>query len=316
MGAVLSQDVTAVVGTVVTATQLAQARHQISRGERWSRDSYNMGLSSMKIDMINAWREEMRDNAAVTISGLDNLMVVATLMLSIGFGFAVEGTFPPSDSDYVYSDVQRCLLMLYSALASLSLVFPFACLMLTMSARREFEALQAELMEKLQGDLKSALLDAVTKTQEVIKHSSASDAEGANNILMRFGGLARKARAWALPLEQPDALDPDAYKKLTKHDIRGALALFKVLYPIAQKCLWLGMLCSVLCCSVLLGLYFAANFPETQWMWRLYSGTLCFFLLGLPSLPFVGNWYMRRPPKPEEVPIPRLDLRRHPPALT
>ncbi|CAK9028540.1 Uncharacterized protein SCF082_LOCUS18407 [Durusdinium trenchii] len=61
----------------------------------------------MRIDILNTVREEMRDQVTVIISSLDNLMVVATLMLSIGFGFVVEGTFPPAEKDYEYDDLER-----------------------------------------------------------------------------------------------------------------------------------------------------------------------------------------------------------------
>ncbi|CAJ1327071.1 unnamed protein product [Effrenium voratum] len=61
----------------------------------------------MRIDILNTVREEMRDQVTVIISSLDNLMVVATLMLSIGFGFVVEGTFPPAEKDYEYDELQR-----------------------------------------------------------------------------------------------------------------------------------------------------------------------------------------------------------------
>ena len=53
----------------------------------------------MRMDILNTIREEMRDQVAVIMSSLDNLLVVATLMLSIGFGFVVEGTFPPEVSE-------------------------------------------------------------------------------------------------------------------------------------------------------------------------------------------------------------------------
>eukprot|EP00435_Cladocopium_sp_Y103_P065758 s8_g27.t1 len=55
---------------------------------------------------------------------------------------------------------------------------------------------------------------------------------------------------------------------------------YHFLYPIAQLFLWCGMLSSVLVCCVLLGLYYKANYPETPWMWRSYSGILGSCALG------------------------------------
>ncbi|CAE7232651.1 unnamed protein product [Symbiodinium natans] len=107
----------------------------------------------MRIDILNTVREEMRDQVTVIISSLDNLMVVATLMLSIGFGFVVEGTFPPAESDYDYDETQKVFLVAYAILAALALVFPLFCLMLTIAARFEVELCQQDVMGDLQKQL-------------------------------------------------------------------------------------------------------------------------------------------------------------------
>ncbi|CAJ1461132.1 unnamed protein product [Effrenium voratum] len=89
------------------AIGIVQQWHSYNRDELWSKRGYDIGLQSMRIDILNTVREEMRDQVTVIISSLDNLMVVATLMLSIGFGFVVEGTFPPAEKDYEYDELQR-----------------------------------------------------------------------------------------------------------------------------------------------------------------------------------------------------------------
>ncbi|CAE8700412.1 unnamed protein product [Polarella glacialis] len=154
MGSMLSLS----VGEIVP---ILQQWHQYNRDETWSKRGYDIGLQSMRIDILNTVREEMRDQVTVIISSLDNLMVVATLMLSIGFGFVVEGTFPPSEKDYEYDDVQKPFLVVYAILCALSLVFPLACLMLTIAARFEVELCQQDVM----GDLQKHLLKALQKDQ-------------------------------------------------------------------------------------------------------------------------------------------------------
>jgi len=315
--------------------QIAQSWHQLQRDETWSRRGYDMGLQSMRIDMINTVREEMRDQVTVIISSLDNLMVVATLMLSIGFGFSVEGTFPPPEHDYDYDEVQQCLLVLYAVLAAFSLVFPLACLMLTIAARFEVELCQQDVM----GDLQKHLMKALQEDQPTqLRMNDQGRAEAVAAAVHRhmyggsipevtptsrtgdIGSAVRSAVSTATtPLLPPESMrgreasdaGPAAaqrwaarslstqgfqavrerFMSLVSPEVVGRIAedeivllaeglLQKVnhyhkLYPIAQLFLWLGMLCSVLVCSVLLGLYFVANFPSTPWMWRLYSGTLC-----------------------------------------
>jgi len=269
----------------------------------------------MRIDILNTVREEMRDQVTVIVSSLDNLMVVATLMLSIGFGFAVEGTFPPAERDYEYSEVQQFCLVLYAILAAMSLVFPLACMMLTIAARFEVELCQQDVM----GDLQRHLLKALHKDQQdesddqPLLQKLASVLSAKNVVGQPPAGSPRPngqaSASTGPPPPQGDAVEgsPDAsdtstrpldgFKRVLSHqfgllfsDDVGRVAedevrliaeglLQKVnhyhtLYPVAQLFLWLGMLSSVLVCSVLLGLYFAANFPETPWMWRSYSGIL------------------------------------------
>ncbi|CAE8687028.1 unnamed protein product [Polarella glacialis] len=370
MGAFLSLS----VGETV---QILQQWHQYNRDETWSKRGYDIGLQSMRIDILNTVREEMRDQVTVIISSLDNLMVVATLMLSIGFGFVVEGTFPPSEKDYEYDDVQKPFLVVYAILCALSLVFPLACLMLTIAARFEVELCQQDVM----GDLQKHLLKALQKDQsELLGDSSESSplngirrfaASATVDGLGSFRGI-HAACAAATPSfssgptptpwhrqtapglsATPSSLtstfvtsDSSSAKNATKSGPRGLqrgrsappvgqrgdkspgtsfkdavhsglkrqlgtlmsadhvghiaedevrliaegllqkVNHYHTLYPIAQLFLWLGMLSSVLLCSVLLGLYYQANYPNTPWMWRCYSGILvacavisCFFLV-------------------------------------
>lgn len=294
--------------TIGEVVQILQQWHQYQRDETWSRRDYDLGLQSMRIDILNTVREEMRDQVTVIISSLDNLMVVATLMLSIGFGFAVEGTFPPAESDYDYDDFQKCLLVLYAFLSALSLVFPLACLMLTIAARFEVELCQQDVM----GDLQKHLLKALQKDQtedppQLMRNqtnlSQASGArprngqqdplEAAENAEDRTPSSPRQNRVRNLGDQIKGALGTLVTQDRVGHIAEREVQLiaegllervnyYHTLYPIAQLFLWLGMLSSVLVCSVLLGLYFAANFPETQWMWRMYSGILgtCAILSG------------------------------------
>ncbi|CAE8581283.1 unnamed protein product [Polarella glacialis] len=359
MGSMLSLS----VGEIVP---ILQQWHQYNRDETWSKRGYDIGLQSMRIDILNTVREEMRDQVTVIISSLDNLMVVATLMLSIGFGFVVEGTFPPSEKDYEYDDVQKPFLVVYAILCALSLVFPLACLMLTIAARFEVELCQQDVM----GDLQKHLLKALQKDQSDLL-DDALESSPLNGI-RRFAvsatvdGLGSFRGAAATPSSSsgptptpwhrqtapglsasPSSLTPTSVTSRQQHQPRqqqqehatksgprglqrgrsappvgqrgdkspgaslrdavhsglkrqlgtlmsadhvGHIAedevrliaeglLQKVnhyhtLYPIAQLFLWLGMLSSVLLCSVLLGLYYQANYPNTPWMWRCYSGIL------------------------------------------
>mmetsp|Transcript_36027 Transcript_36027/g.102576 ORF Transcript_36027/g.102576 Transcript_36027/m.102576 type:complete len:349 (-) Transcript_36027:68-1114(-) len=335
---------------ILDHVDLFQTGHQTARSETWSRRSYNTGICGMRVDMINAWREEMRDQASVTIASLDNLMVVSALMLSCGFGFAVEGTFPPKEDAYDYSGFQENLLVVYSFMASLSLAFPFACLLMAMLARDEFDLHQYDTMEMLQEELRAALEDAVAKTREQGKPPPAAGAtpqaiprassRHLPAVVVQNGPRARSGRGLGEPLlgvraqcvdklrglpadlfpeEHPDTLPQDFYERLTMTRLVGKMKHFKLLYDLAQTCLRLGMLCSIVCCTVLLGLVFYAHFPESPSMWRLYSGLLAFSLLGVFAFSCASPKTQIRllgasrpaPPQPHELPGTRLQQTRN-----
>lgn len=310
--------------TLGEAIGIVQQWHSYNQDQLWSKRGYDIGLQSMRIDILNTVREEMRDQVTVIISSLDNLMVVATLMLSIGFGFVVEGTFPPAEKEYDYDDLERQMLILYAVLAALSLVFPLACMMLTIAARFEVELCQQDVM----GDLQKHLLKALQRDQhdadlvQGLPSSSRSDDEevlhradsssrlglptarrpklrrnsrsepllGARKGSQGFvkgireavkGGMKRQLSNFeALFFEENVGHIAEDEVRLLAEGLLQKVNYYHFLYPIAQLFLWCGMLSSVLVCCVLLGLYYKANYPETPWMWRSYSGILGSCALG------------------------------------
>lgn len=352
MGGLLS------LGGPADLLNFAQQIHAYRRADLWSKRGYDISLQSMRIDILNTVREEMRDQVTVIVSSLDNLMVVATLMLSIGFGFVVEGTFPPPEDVHEYEGIEQFLLVLYAVLCALSLVFPLACLMLTIAARFEVELCQQDVM----GDLQRHLLKALTRDQEEAEGIMVRSASRRSTRELAFPGqvgccpLARRSRSCGPSLfgslprrsESQPSLQPRRSETRGSFQLQSAAALlahrqacaedeparrqtspsllgrsedvrklegkqgpegirkrltaffeddhighvveadvreiaeglqqkvkyYKWLYDIAQVFLWLGMICAVVTCSVLLGLFFRANYPETVWVWRCYSGIL------------------------------------------
>merc|ERR1719428_2392502 len=106
---------------------LAQQWHYGRRDQNWQRMGYDLSQQGMRVELLSAVREEIRDQVTICVSSLDNLMLVSTLMLSIGFGFVVENVMPPHPEQHDIW-VEKVLRMLYSLLSAFSLVFPFWCL--------------------------------------------------------------------------------------------------------------------------------------------------------------------------------------------
>jgi len=145
------------------AITIAQSLCAYNRDEFWSKRDYNLNIQSMRIDILNTVREEMRDQVSLTVASLDNMMVVATLMLSIGFGFVVEGTYPPADEqvgEEHYTFIGYFLLHVYTVLCVLSLIFPFLCMLILLLIRQEVDICVHGVMADLQQHLVLALRQA------------------------------------------------------------------------------------------------------------------------------------------------------------
>jgi len=138
---------------------LVQNWHYGSRAERYSRLGYELDIQGLKLDVLGTVREEIRDQVFVIISSLDNLMVVATLMLSLGFGFVVEGTFPPHQSEELRNWKIKSIgfsmdpLVIYAILCAASLVCPFWCLVFCIRMRYEVDLIIREHMKELKRQL-------------------------------------------------------------------------------------------------------------------------------------------------------------------
>lgn len=145
------------------AISISQNLYSYNRDEYWSKRDYNLALQGMRIDILNTVREEMRDQVSLTVASLDNMMVVATLMLSIGFGFVVEGTYPPADEEIdgeSYTMIGYTLLHVYTVLCVLALIFPFLCMLILLLIRQEVDICVHGVMADLQQHLVLALRQA------------------------------------------------------------------------------------------------------------------------------------------------------------
>ncbi|CAK9097256.1 Uncharacterized protein SCF082_LOCUS45624 [Durusdinium trenchii] len=134
--------------TVAEAIRVLQQHKACERHETWSRRECAAALRMVRIDMINTVREEMRDQVTVVIRSLQDLMVMSSLVLVVGFGSVCEGTFPDTEAETEYPGLQNFFLeakfqdvpslspvsfgQLYASLAALTLVMSLGSLLLAM----------------------------------------------------------------------------------------------------------------------------------------------------------------------------------------
>lgn len=285
-----------------------QNLHAYNRDEIWSKRGYNMELQGMRIDILNTIREEMRDQVSLTIASLDNMMLVSTLMLSVSFGFVVEGTFPPTENDVVpYTDLQVFWLHVYIVLCAVAMVFPAITMMLTLVIRQEVDSCTHGVLGDLQRHLMMAVrraadedfdtgvpADAIADAAEagaesepeLLSARARPSAVARRSVAARGQGTARprphgmRSRAQGLKdiaatqLGTMVSSDEGRLGKITEKDLIAEgldIRTMKRFFPYAQLSLQLGILSFLLLCAVLLGLNMQYMFPSVPDMWIYYS---------------------------------------------
>mmetsp|Transcript_81916 Transcript_81916/g.265390 ORF Transcript_81916/g.265390 Transcript_81916/m.265390 type:complete len:344 (+) Transcript_81916:89-1120(+) len=255
--------------------QILQQEHAYNRKEGWARKNYRLDLQQKGIDIINTVREEMRDQVRLIISSIESLIVVATLLLTTGFCFACEGTFPDSEiGGAQYPGLEQWALTAYSTLLALSQVFPLGALVLMLATRAE-----AELCFQ---DISYELNDYI-------------------NRVLRW--VNREPDA---PDRDPGRLDADEDEfsnfqhdaKMVSELAKGMLhrvSSFHYLFPLAQLLVFCGLLSAVMTCSVMLGIIFCKRFPSAPWAWRCYSGIVTLSAVGCLIFVFCMRRRLRRP---------------------
>jgi hypothetical protein len=283
--------------------------HHGSRSERYSKLGYELDIQGLKLDVLGTVREEIRDQVFVIISSLDNLMVVATLMLSLGFGFVVEGTFPPHQSEALRNWKIESIgfsmdpLVIYAILCALSLVCPFWCLVLCIRMRYEVDLIIREHMHELKRQLWNVLRKEDQLPQSTVKGYQPPETQISTRRILgtvcprrlkqTFSGCPQRQQHKLEKVEDimddvtnmvaqqvgPSNIGNDnkwiqqeVIVKWAGKDLLHRAKKYHFYLKWSHVLLWIGMLSCIFTCALLLGMYMQVNFPHTPLVWKTYSG--------------------------------------------
>lgn len=321
-----------IVSTALAVLGIGQARIYHRNDRQWAEIDYYLQVRHVHIDTLNNVREDLRDMYAMQGRKLDTGMIVATIMLTIGFGFVVEGTFPPKTSaDNVQaSEEQRPWRVAYAVVAGLALMCPFISVFVLLECRRRLDFFMTrfshEFFEILKGridgfqqdtqnadhvrscalsytkglprdpidEMAAPLLDIYcpsrnsaepatprlgqswwAKPVSCCRRRSASKNQKRNNLLDAHNRSMPVRRCTSRRL--PDLRNvPDMQLPLELHNDMTwwwEIWCMKV-YALANIFGALGAFFNVLCCALLLGMYFEFNYSDTPAMWRSYVGVV------------------------------------------
>ncbi|CAK9073766.1 unnamed protein product [Durusdinium trenchii] len=261
--------------TVAEAIRVLQQHKACERHETWSRRECAAALRMVRIDMINTVREEMRDQVTVVIRSLQDLMVMSSLVLVVGFGSVCEGTFPDTEAETEYPGLQNFFLELYASLAALTLVMSLGSLLLAMVLSMELECFLSACTADLQRHVRRALKrDWPVHRHEDLKLDEMLDKDALQAVLED----ARAVHGLATGLLQQ-------------------VRYFERLYPLAHVLLFSSMLSAVFELTVLLSLILVHHFPSMPVLWKTYCGTV---LLGVSMASTVSLWTIWKITSPRE----------------
>jgi len=302
-------------------------------------------VRQVHIETLNNMREDVLDMYEMDGRRLDTRMIVATLLLAIGFGFVVEGTFPAPDpgggsSKQALYQAQHAARIWYSVIAAFALLCPFWSLLLLMECRRRLDFFMDAFNDKFYSMLRRRFMSFADETRSAhVIHSSnlvtytkglPADPHPSLERLYDFGVgegarplrrarrlLGRCSRRRREPPdpeeeeeedhEQPRRSQLGWYGPTPRTHTPGDFDVILQLhghyatwwydwcwrfFSVSSGCTWMAIICNVLCCSVLLGMYFHYNYPDTPEMWRAYSYLLAFGLAAAVLCQFCAQCVM------------------------
>eukprot|EP00927_Polykrikos_kofoidii_P062254 TRINITY_DN57065_c0_g1_i1.p1 TRINITY_DN57065_c0_g1~~TRINITY_DN57065_c0_g1_i1.p1 ORF type:complete len:391 (-),score=40.67 TRINITY_DN57065_c0_g1_i1:60-1202(-) len=141
----------------------------------WAEIDYYLQVRQVQIDTLNNVREDLRDLYQMQKEKIDNALIVATLMLTIGFGFGVEGTFPPPGK---VGPLEGSLRVMYAIVAGFALITPFGSMLCLVECRRRvdyfMDRFTHEFYDKLRKHTEKFIIDSSSMrniTNTVNKHT-------------------------------------------------------------------------------------------------------------------------------------------------
>eukprot|EP00418_Pyrodinium_bahamense_P036382 CAMPEP_0179206786 /NCGR_PEP_ID=MMETSP0796-20121207/103110_1 /TAXON_ID=73915 /ORGANISM="Pyrodinium bahamense, Strain pbaha01" /LENGTH=297 /DNA_ID=CAMNT_0020911709 /DNA_START=1 /DNA_END=895 /DNA_ORIENTATION=+ len=258
----------------------------------WSEIDFTGQVRQIRQDILNNTREEMYDTYEKKERTLETNLVVATLMLGIGFGFAVEGTFP----DDVKS--QWVARYFYTASAAFGLVFPFLSVVAIRECRRRLNHFMMcfnkafSVQRNEESDSARARIMDVGHISDYAHHRTHGLPGSRGSAELRT-----QLQTQALPVPPATAESPGGPPP--QHAVVFARWAADHVEPLAWKAevlLRIGVGSDLLTCALLLGMYLQSHFPDTPHLWMVYSGIVA---CGLLSWIFAHSQVFGTPPDPE-----------------
>jgi hypothetical protein len=249
----------------------------------WNEIDFFNEVRQLRQDMLNNVREEMYDIFERKERVVESNLLVATLMLAIGFGFAVEGTFP--DSTKPGGPDQRWPRFFYVVCIALGLCLPFFAMVGFLECRRRMNILMYSFnkqIAKAREDLTWHAQDLMqSETKDIVNHvhDIHSGIPGKEPYPMAHLGKRLKNRLRCCKRSPTKSLKSRTSSSSHKGEGSYVLTIWsawqdKHVIPVQDNSyalLQVGVGMDLLGAALLLGMYFQTHFKDQPAIWETYS---------------------------------------------
>eukprot|EP00928_Gymnodinium_smaydae_P037713 TRINITY_DN26138_c0_g1_i1.p1 TRINITY_DN26138_c0_g1~~TRINITY_DN26138_c0_g1_i1.p1 ORF type:complete len:353 (+),score=56.05 TRINITY_DN26138_c0_g1_i1:106-1059(+) len=240
----------------------------------WNEVDYFLQIRQLEIEMNSFVREDIQDMYDKDERRLDTNLLVSTLMLGFGFGFAVEGTFPEDEPR------QRFARYFYAITAALSLVLPFLSTLALLECRNRLNTFMRMFNKHFYDNVHtmSERHQRIIETAGEIRRAARIKTTGLPQLSARGWCCQRRlpavTRRHSGPLLncQMDRNEDVTHVVEIKRDYFHFYEIWvKPLRSGSVLVMTSGMYCNVLCAGTLIGMHFQAIYPDSPMDWILYS---------------------------------------------
>mmetsp|Transcript_71492 Transcript_71492/g.149466 ORF Transcript_71492/g.149466 Transcript_71492/m.149466 type:complete len:412 (+) Transcript_71492:189-1424(+) len=211
--AFLAANLLGALGPLANFAQVADLgvshKHQHEQMQ-WTRRAYRLDARTLRIDLLNAVKEDVRDHHNTHAGRIDTLLLVHTLLLTFALAtLQFSDQYVPKTADKCPDCVEArypTLVSIWVYLIAAILILPFWCILMLLWCKlqldRWLELSVRRLNYELRQTLQSDHFNMAHTTERTMVDAAASELENVEQAIARLGGFVadhqdRFAKVWS-----------------------------------------------------------------------------------------------------------------------
>ena len=177
---------------------MVQAHLQLEEQLRWTQKQYRLDILSFSMDMLSQVKDEVKDLYECFSQRVDNLLVVHTLLLSLGFGvLQYSDAFYPGQYVWDTRWAQKVFLVSFAIVQALGIIIPFLAVSALVRCKQRLENWLDDSLRELHQEFEFKICrDGRVKTEphaaEADLHRTDLLDQQRDELIARIAGLVGK----------------------------------------------------------------------------------------------------------------------------